>query len=433
MNYIKKSLFLLILLFLVFLSIGGKFHLFRSKPLNGFYVSMKKPDFTVTSWFSGSFQDSCNKYIKEKSSFHNELVMFYNQTDYSLFSLPHAQKIIVGKKGYLFSEEYITAYFGKNFSGKQFCDEKVRLLKKLQDLLWNQYHILLVVIMAPDKGNFYPEYIPDRYFKHKRGITNYGYYAKKCEQAGINMIDCNRWFLHVKDTSRYPLYPKTGIHWSSYGAVLAADSLLKYLHSKLDIPLPRMIVDRIETSNKARNVDDDIASTLNLIWQIPTPVYAYPDYHFTFDTTQKKPSALFIGDSFYWNWYPDIIRNIFSNEEFWDYNMDVYPDFRIKPKAVSQMDVKETINRQKIIVLMQVNGAKGNIGYGFIDLALSVLDPAKGDEVKRIEDQIHRNPEWMTMVRQKAAKNHISIEEQLKQDALYMIDLKQKGNTNINK
>lgn len=433
MDIIKKSLFFLILLLLAFPAIQENLHLFKSPPLNGYFVPRKQTGFSVSSWFTGAYQDSCSYYFKENIGYRNDFVRLYNQADYSFFSIPHAAKIILGKKGYLFSDEYITAYLGSNFTGKTFCDEKVRLLKTLQDLLWNEKKIFLVVILTPDKGTYYSEYIPDRFLKRKKEPTNYNYYAAKCAEAGINMIDFNRWFLMAKDTSRYPLYPKTGIHWTTYGAVLAADSLLKYLHSKLNLPLPWMVVDGIETSSTARDVDDDIAQTMNLIWKIPHPVYAYPNYHFTFDTTQKKPSALFIGDSFYWNWYPAIIKSIFSKDEFWYYNKDVYLATRTNPTPVSQVDVAKVISRQKIVILMQVNGANGNIGYGFTDLALSVLDPATSAELRKMEDVIRNNYNWMRLILQKAVKNHISVNEQLKMDALYMLDLQKMGNQHNNK
>ena len=422
MDIIKKSLYFLILILLAFTAIQENIHLFKPLPLKGYYTTWHQPGFSFSGWFHGVYQDSCTAYFRENNGFRSDLVRLYNQVDYSLFSVPHAAKIILGKKGYLFSEEYINAYTGSNFSGKNLCDEKVKSLKKLQELLWNEKKIFLLVILTPDKGTYYSEYIPNRYMKRKKALTNYGYYAAKCKEAGINLIDFNRWFLKAKDTSRYPLYPKTGIHWTDYGALLAADSLLRYLQARLHLPLPVMVVDSIETSSTARDVDDDIAQTLNLIWQIPTPVYAYPKYHFTY-TTREKPSALIIGDSFYWNWYPDLIKNVFSNDEFWYYNMDVYPESRTNPKHVSQVDVAEAINRQKIIILIQVNGAKGNLGYGFPDLALNELDPSKSKEVKKVEDEIRSQPEWMKMVEEKALKNHLTINEQLKQDALYMLDL----------
>jgi hypothetical protein len=419
---LKNILFIFLLFLLILPALQGKFHFVKTAGLNGYFVPQKKPLFRKSNWYSGTYQDSLSTYYKENTGFRSDYVRLYNQVDFSLFSIPHAGKIILGKKGYLFGDEYITSWLGTNFPGKKYCDEKVALLKKLQDKLWNEKKILLVVLLVPDKGTFYPEYIPDRFLKRKKEPTNYSYYAAKCAETGINMIDFNRWLLLAKDTSRYPLYPKTGIHWTSYSAVLAADSLLKYLHVKMSIPVPRMIIDDIETSPDARDVDDDIAQTMNLIWRIPHPVYAYPKYHFTFDTLQKKPAALFIGDSFYWNWYnPGIIHNIFSNEEFWYYNQDIYPESKTKLKSVSEINIEDAINRQNVIILMQVNGGYGNLGYGFTDMAISALDPANSN-LRRMELTIRNNPDWMKTIREKAEKDHRRVDEQVRMDALYMLD-----------
>ncbi len=432
MKQLKNIIFIFLLAMLILPALQEKIHIVKTRGLNGYFVPQKKPILRKANWYTGTYQDSLSAYYKENTGFRSDYVRLYNQVDYSLFSIPHAGKIILGKKGYLFGDEYITSWLGTNFPGKKYCDEKVRLLKKLQDKLWNEKKILIVVILTPDKGTFYPEYIPDRFVKRKKEPTNYSYYSAKCGEAGINMIDFNRWFLLAKDTSRYPLYPKTGIHWTSYGALLAADSLLKYLRSKLTLPLPRIMIDAIETSSNARDVDDDIARTMNLIWKIPHPVYAYPKYHFTFDTTQKKPAALFIGDSFYWNWYnPGIIHNMFSNEEFWYYNQDVYPESKTRPTSVAEINVEDAINRQNIILLMQVNGAYGNIGYGFTDMALSILDPANS-ALRKMELTIRNNPDWIKLIREKAEKAHIKVEEQLHLDALYMLDQERLKNQSKN-
>ena len=380
MKQVKNILFIFLLALLIFPALKGEFHIVKTAALKGYFVSRKKPVFMKTNWYSGAYQDSLSAYCKENAGFRSDYVRLYNQIEYSLFSIAHASKFMVGKHGYLYGTEYISSYQGTNFIGKRYCNERVKLLKILQDRLWKEKKIFLLVVFAPDKGTFYPEYIPERFLSRKKGLTNYEYYASRCAESGINIIDFNHYFLLAKDTSRYPLYPKTGIHWSSYGALLAADSLVKYLRAKLSLPLPQIVIDRIETSSTARYVDDDIAQTMNLIWKIPHPVYAYPKYHFSFNSTHQKPAALFIGDSFYWNWYNlGIIRNIFRNEEFWYYNKDVYPESKTKPTSVSEINVEDAINRQNIIILLQVNGAYGNIGFGFPGMALSAIDPANSN------------------------------------------------------
>jgi hypothetical protein len=249
----------------------------------------------------------------------------------------------------------------------------------------------------------------------------------KLPEAGVNIIDFNRYWLLMKDTSRYLLYPKTGIHWSCYGAVLAADSVTRYLEKKLGTSIPHIVIDSIEVSKEARFEDNDIDRTLNLIWEIPHPAYAYPFYHYQRDTFVKKPSVLFIGDSFYWNWYnPGIIENLFSNKEFWYYDKDVYPETFSKPVSTADVELIRAIERQKIIVLLQTNAAYGDPGYGFVERALSVLD-SSGNRLLYFEHKIRNNPGWMEMMRKKAKGQKVSLDEMIRRDALFLVNEEMKS------
>jgi hypothetical protein len=421
MRTVKNILFALIMGLLFIPLVQKSSDIIRSKDLYGYFVPKKKPDLTLKSWFSGKYQDSATAYYNENPPLRSDLVRLYNQVDYSLFSIPHAEKIVRGKKGYLFSEEYIHAWLGEKFAGRTNCNYKVYQLQNLQEFLWKEKGILLLVVFTPDKATFFPEYIPDRFLKKEKDTSNYSYYSERCAEKNINTIDFNRMFLKAKDTSRYPLYPKTGIHWSTYGAVLAGDSLAKYIKSKLNRPVPQMKIDRLEISKEARDLDADIEETMNLIFPIPHPDYAYPQFHFT-ETGTQKPMALFVGDSFYWEWYNlGIIRNLFGNEDFWFYNSDVFPRTALQPLTVSGIDVKRAIERQNVIVLMQVNGAYGNPGYGFIDKAAEVLD-LKGYMLNKAKDMIRTNPEWMNSEIKKASDAHVSLEKQIEWDAHWLLD-----------
>ncbi|MDP4281157.1 MAG: hypothetical protein Q8867_03315 [Bacteroidota bacterium] len=422
MKLTSKILFAFILLIMVLPSVQKKTHFIHSNSLNGVFESTPQPVFSRKTWLDGNFQDQLRKYVEDSAGFKSDFVRLYNQFDFSLFSIPHAEKIVAGKNGNLFGEQYIESYLGRNFVGKEFIDEKVALTKKLQDKLWNEKKILLLVIFTPDKGTFFPEDIPDHYLREKKDINNYSCYVKKYKEAGVNFIDFNKYWLMMKSTSRYPLYPTTGIHWSCYGAVLAADSLTRYLETKLGRPVPHIVIDKIEVSKKARNEDNDIERTLNLIWEIPHPAYAYPAFHFTSDPSKPKPAALFVGDSFYWNWYnPGLINNIFSNAEFWYYDRDVYPETSTHSVSTTQVDLSTALFRQNVIILMQTNAASGDPGYGFVERVLSKIDSSTS-RVTYFESQIRSNPDWLKAVGKKAKERNIPLEEMIRRDAQYMVD-----------
>jgi hypothetical protein len=284
----------------------------------------------------------------------------------------------------------------------------------------------LLVILCPDKPTFYPEYIPARYRKNPNKLTNAGYFAKRCADKGINVIDFNPWFLAMKSRSPFPLIPKTGVHWSYYGAYLAADSMARYLREKTGYPVPRIILDSISKPDFPIGEDNDMGATLNLIWGIPCPKLGYPKFHAPVNSGLPKPSALFVGDSFYWNWYNSgMIKTLFSNSDFWYYCKDVYPRADNKSLTVSEIDAENVIKKQNIIVLIQVNGAYGNPGYGFTEIAQRGLDP-DNDRLLKAERMILTHPQWVEDIKKKAKEVHVTFEKQLQEDALWLINFEDK-------
>ena len=224
----------------------------------------------------------------------------------------------------------------------------------------------------------------------------------------------------MKDTSKYMLYPKTGIHWSTYGSTLAIDSMMSFLKLKFGMNIPKLSIDSISMSRVAKYEDDDIGRTLNLIRPVSYPPMAYPAFHFIADTTKPKPRALFVGDSFYWQlYYPGFIDHMFSNREFWYYNKDVYPETFDAPKSTDQLNYIRDVLSQDLVVLIQTNSGYGNVGYGFVQQTWQGLGEGNG-RVKEFEQQIRNSVEWLDKVTQKAKQNNVSVDEQIHRDAVFM-------------
>jgi len=416
----KRRLFIIMLFLLSVFAVQMKTGMIHSKGLEGFVPKDSLPSFTNESWMNGTYQSTYSNHINNTLGFRSDLVRLYNQIDFSLFRIPHANKIVVGKKDYLIAQQYIEASLGYDFAGKDVIDRSVELMKALQDTLEQTAKVHFLVLFVPDKGTFYPEAIPGRYLKKKQPLTNYAYYVERCKAAGVNFIDYNAWFLKMKDTSRFILYPKTGIHWSTYGSTLAIDSLMNYLRLKFGLNIPKLGIDSISMSRTAKYEDDDIGRTLNLIRPVSYPPLAYPAFHFVADTTKPKPRALFVGDSFYWQlYYTGFIDHMFSNKEFWYYNKDVYPETFNAPKSTNQLNYIKEVLSQDLVVLIQTNAGYGNVGYGFVQQAWQEMGEGSG-LVKEFETQIRNSPEWFEKVKQKAAQGKITVDEQVHLDAVFM-------------
>lgn len=418
MTLVKKALFLLTLALICLPSLQKEWELFPLKPLNGYFQTTPYPKFSDSAWFNNSYQVQFENNFNDSIGFRPGWIRIYNQLDFSLFSVPHAERVIVGKKGELFATGYIHGYLGLDYQGDRLIEERVKMLKSVQDILWAK-KIFLVVLIPPDKGTFCPELIPDRYMKLKHHQLGRDYFVTKAAEMGVNVLDFNPWFKILKSTSKYPLFPTTGVHWTDYGAWLAADSATRYLADKTGFKMPRLVLKRLEITDQPRHNDDDINKTMNLTWDAPHASLAYPEYRVVSGSGQKKPSALFIGDSFFWGWYDQgIIDSLFANREFWYYDKEVFPECFTSPKYTREINLREAVERQNMVILFHVGAGGGNPGSGFIDRAYIEFDTTPTNKLREIIQTMKNSPGRLESLRKKALEKNVTPEEVMRDDAI---------------
>lgn len=310
---------------LIVISIPGIYHITGLKvlnPLKGAYKTTKIPVFKFSSFRNLEFQEKFEKYIEDHIGLRPQIVKLTNQLNYSLFKELNPQGVVVGKENYLFEIPYIMTQAGKDYLGHDRLEKISSTLKWLQHEL-NHDSIYLLVVLAPDKVTFMPEYLPEKFQNREADSTNYKIFAQLLKEHSIPHIDFNPLFLAWKDTSRYPLFPKYGTHWSSYGWYLAADTLVRKLEGMSAKKLNSILVEEIEVSTKLRDTDYDIGESLNLLQKLPGHPMAYPKLKF--ESKYHKPDALVIGDSYYVNIATSgIPKGIFNVHDFLYYNKRVY-------------------------------------------------------------------------------------------------------------
>lgn len=421
MNGFKTLLLWLIILILALIGIR-RTSLFESKEsLGGVYTSMNKPLFSVMGWFSGGFQRACTNFVEEMPGLRGTFVRIRNQYDFSLFSIPNAHNVVLGKENCFFGIDNIKSYMGADFVGEPYLNTKISELKHFQETLWKKKGILLLVVLAPDKATYFHELIPDRFKTDRHQQSNFEYYSKRCTEEGVNIIDFNSYFRAAKDTSRYPLYAKTGAHWSYYGAFIAADSMKRYIERRLNVSMPKIHTVKLDISDKPLNYDNDIGSSVNLFWEISQPSLAYPIVEFQKDSATTQPHALVIGDSYYWIWYESkIIQNFFGNEEFWYYDTDIYPETFTQRKLTWETDLMKAIDRQRVIILLQTSkDAECDLGYGFVDRTWPEFDTSGNNRIRQIERSLCSSPKNMQTYELKSLELKAPIQVIIRTDAIY--------------
>ena len=361
---IKGYLFIFILFVLILPYIQDAFTVFKIKPLKGAIIEPENEVFSFKHWFTGEYQGKKEKYLNESFGFRSLFIRINNQFAYWFYNKINANGVLIGKKNYLYEENYIKAYYGTDFIGIDSITKKVQMLKFIQDTL-SKLNKDILIVFAAGKGSFYPEYFPDEY-KTKQGPTNYKNYVRLAKLYGLHYIDFNSYFLKIKHSSKYPLYPQYGIHWSFYGASLAADSIIKKIESIRKIEMPHIGWNKISMESP-KDIDYDIGDGTNLLFQLKSFKMAYPDIKFESDTLKTKPSAIIVSDSFYWIMFNFGISNVFSDSHFWFYNKEIFPETFTSPLETSQINLKDEINKHDVIILMATEATLPKFGWGFIE------------------------------------------------------------------
>lgn len=367
--------------------------------LKGYFVKPHKPHLSAKNIYNGLYQDSLNKYVEDNIGFRPDLVRINNTVDYYCYDKLNTNNVILGKENYTFEQGYIDATLGRDFVGEDTITSTVRKAKAIQDYL-SQKGVTFLFALAPGKATFFPEYIPDIYNPDSITTTNLDVYRKKINEHGVNVIDFNKWFVSMKDTSTYPLYPQYGIHWSYYGMLLALDSLTHYIEKDRNIDMVEMDWDRIEMSKKFKDTDYDLGKALNLLWQLPTYKMAYP--HLVFESKEEKemPGFLAVSDSYFWNWYGTGFTNsLFSQTDFLYYFNQYYSSSFSGSKSISEINLISFVEDHDVVMVMATDGNLKTFAFGFINKLYNALFNVNGEDLnmswsdKKHTRQISQN-EW---------------------------------------
>lgn len=464
----KKGIFIFMLFTLSIPWLQDQLNIFSIKPLYGVATLTDKPTINFKHWWDGNFQTEYSKYENEFFGIRTFFIRIFNQFDFSLFDKTHAE-VVVGQNGYLFQDGYINEITGSNYIGEEAMQLNIKNIQKVENYL-RKKNIFLLTVLAPGKTDYYKEYLPHFSQKLISTTRNYSLFLKYSKIENIHFIDFNNWFLQLKNTSQYPLFPKQGIHWSSYGMFLAADSIIKYIEAKNKIRLSNISC-TWELSETLQGADYDLGELLNIYQQLPYDKMVYPKFKIKHDSIAAHPRLLVIGDSFYWTIYNEgIYKKVFNNETFYYYNSMVNPKGILPSDNVSDLNFLKEVEKYDVIILLQSSANYGNPGVNFIqslqkelsrydiyfkkeknrilndeslrnyssqlagklnisqDSAISLLSDSLTHDclaiISQTKIQMRHNPEWMKSLNEKSQEQNKSVEEMMQSDAEWMLEQK---------
>ncbi len=327
--------------------------------LNGIYEIFEKPELRISSLIDKSFQDQFEKHYNQNFGFRNIFVKVRNELDWRIFKKINASKVLAGKDDYLFERDYLYSYSGSNYIGDSAMHVKAQRLKSAARYFTDRSLPFLIVI-APGKGWYYPDHMPEPFVSRPQGKTNYDGLMDEFDQVGLNYIDFNKEFLNLKDSLGVLIYPKTGIHWSSYGASLAFDSIISYSEKHFNLQIPEHEVDGIDVlKTTITKGDNDLEKLMNLLIKMDNFKMIYPDYKV--DKSVDKPKVLAIGDSFFYAIQKYAVK-LFDLDYYYYYKLD---KTMLDDSFTTDIDV--WIDRYDMIILLATEAGIHSFPWGLLD------------------------------------------------------------------
>lgn len=395
---IKNILFAFIIFLMFIPLIQNLKPFYKTKPLQGYSADVPKPDLkwlTLRNWTSELFQKKMDTALNEHFGFRNVLIRLNNQIDYTLFHKTNATHVVIGRNNCLFEEGYILDYSGINFAGEAYLDEVLRRTKRVQDFLKKEKNIDLIIVFEPGKASFYPEYIPSRYLKNGKSISNYRYLSDRCRELNIVHTDLNQWFVSMKDTTSYPLYTKSGVHWTLFGMYRAADSLARFIEGVRNIDMPDMIWRNHHVTNELKDEDFDIEATMNLLFPLPYEALCYPEINYE-STNKIRPKLLTVGDSYYWAFISNhVVDSMYSGHQYWYYNAGIWPDIWTFKSIPEVLDIKTEIEKQEVILVMITELNTYKAFWGFTDNLYNLYFPGDTNSEYNLIKELVNNDAYL--------------------------------------
>ena len=407
-------LFALLMVFLFVPLIQQWTGLFPVKVLKGAVEPTPKPELTFDNYKSNTYQTQIEKYTSEHFGLREPVIRLYNQYVWTAFNKTYCHFIVPGKKGYLYYALAVNEHFGlelpkhykSNKEAMKDADAELRQMNKLRHVL-KDYGIEFVAFIAPDKPEVYPEYLPRR-DANDTTIHLTDYFSRRMNEIGFPYINMTDWFVSMRDTASFPLFPKTDSHWR-YSAIYGYDSLFRFINT-LDgeVKFPNIHIGPPVAYESDKLEGDE--ETLNLIFPIRGGKTKYKsDITVEADSTQRKPKVLFVGDSFIWSlgeFMP--AREIMADREVWFYNNTAYIGFDNKTQSVRDIDRLSHILNADYVVFYSAGHQWWEATYGFAKdalLQLCVSDSLFEASVDDYTKKMHNYEGYADMTEEEVRKN----------------------------
>jgi hypothetical protein len=416
------------------------FKLVEEEPLGGAFIKPGAPYFTKQFWFWGSYQEAFNKAYNASFGFHNTLIRLRNQFYYSVLHASAEPDFVRDKNDYIHSRNNIRSVTGDDFKGELFFEERMRKLKVVSDSL-KAHGIPLLFVLAPGRSNILRDQLLPRYHPADSTATNYYWLNNKIQKYGIDNINFHQYFIEIKDTIKYPLFYKNGVHWSLVSFSHAFDSIVKKLATYQTTALTKFTPAVSTMITDSSNIqDEDQIPGMNLFSYKKDQQFYYPLWRVD-SVTYPLPKLLCIGDSYFLTFLYQHMADSIFDYQYWFYHNTVYPQSFTKETNIRDIDYWDVVFKSNYILIVSSEVSWDLGGFDFVENAYNYFSDKEGtilkqnmDLVKKkiinMNNYINNTPDYLQAEIEKANQNKITIAEMTWRDAFYLVELDYKQKLN---
>ena len=321
--------------------------------------------------WDGSSQSGAETWINQELTLRTWMIPIRNQIMYSVFHTSTNDAVILGKNNNLFEERYLTAETQitppVSDSDMDILADKIRTL----NLKLEEKGKSLFVFITPSKAHIYSEDIPGLYLELAPDIKEESSYSKLVQRLktdGIAYFDSVPFVLELKERASYPVYTKTGVHWSRVAALEAAQQLMDAMEEQLEINLPEISVD-YEPTPEAIEPDRDLEELLN-IWKGQDLTFYAPVINVT-ESGKDSIGLLARGGSFMQTSVFALTGQGYFDSYFYMENTLLVDDGEISNfSEYEELDLTAELEQADIVLLEVNEEAVDRMGFGFIEYML---------------------------------------------------------------
>jgi hypothetical protein len=175
--------------------------------------------------------------------------------------------------------------------------------------------------------------------------------------------------------------------------------------------------------DKNRLPDDDLEQLLNLVFPIKPNTNYYADVTVIPDSTAVRPNLITIGDSYFWTITYNIpLDEIFDEYPYWYYNSTIYFDKR--NHSTKDIDFCQELMSADYIMLNYCTVQLYDLASKFLPKALVCLcydEKERNDKVEQLINNMRNDQNWYNSLSEKAKSQNQSVEEVMRNDAVYLV------------